>query len=514
MPDLARAGRLRSLGRHPAVLAGLALLVLALVSPRFVPYNMDEFAHYHALGCAQFPVSQRLNVYREGCGQYDLRLPGTRTFLPLRSYDYIGSLPSLPFYGLWKLLDDPRAARVQGAVFFLLATLLGARLLRVRFSAALVGSLVFPVYLASFLVDLGPVGISIVLLLAGLLLSRAAAQARRPASRVSWAAAAGFTLFLGVWVKLVFAWCLPVALAFAWLETRNDDRVAVRRTTLLPALALGACLVLPTLLLVLAEDRRGLPYYEVVRLGQFAEQAVEEVSNRLSEYFWNGSRILPRTLQWPFWPVDVLPAVLSLALVGFGLRTERRRAIAGWTLAAVATFGLVSLSAQAKWPHHFVFALVFLVLALALALDALAGRRRDFVAATLLVSLFWGSLLVRLPWAAEHPEAARAKDELLAFVRRKGLDRDTIQVHTSWGTYYIGQLFGDASSAVLFIRSLPDRPELLAEVRRLADGTGRGVLLISGRRWERIQTDAVTRALGRPTHTWRFDHWWAVEYLR
>ena len=35
-----------------AILGGAGLLALALVSPRAVPFNMDEFVHYHALGCA------------------------------------------------------------------------------------------------------------------------------------------------------------------------------------------------------------------------------------------------------------------------------------------------------------------------------------------------------------------------------------------------------------------------------------------------------------------------------
>jgi len=32
-----------------------ALVVLAWLSPRVIPYCMDEFVHYHALGCATHP---------------------------------------------------------------------------------------------------------------------------------------------------------------------------------------------------------------------------------------------------------------------------------------------------------------------------------------------------------------------------------------------------------------------------------------------------------------------------
>ena len=44
-----------------AVALGTAVLVaVALFSPRVLPYNMDEFVHYHALGCATAPLGKDL----------------------------------------------------------------------------------------------------------------------------------------------------------------------------------------------------------------------------------------------------------------------------------------------------------------------------------------------------------------------------------------------------------------------------------------------------------------------
>ncbi len=96
---------------------------------------------------------------------------------------------------------------------------------------------------------------------------------------------------------------------------------------------------------------------------------------------------------------------------------------------------------------------------------------------------------------------------LLAYV-----DRDTLQVHTTWGTYYIAVLFGDPARAVLYLRALPDDPRLIQEVRDLARARGRPLLLTSGRRWERLQTPAVDAILGRPSRVWRFGEWSVVEY--
>jgi hypothetical protein len=99
----------------------LALLAAVWLSPRVVPYNMDEFVHYHALGCATTTHAQALPSIRDGCGYYDLRLPFTSSPLPLRAYYYIGRGRALPFYPIWRLFDDPVAARLAGAACFLVA---------------------------------------------------------------------------------------------------------------------------------------------------------------------------------------------------------------------------------------------------------------------------------------------------------------------------------------------------------------------------------------------------------
>ena len=124
---------MKGIGGRIGLSAGVVLLLVAAwLSPRAIPYNMDEFVHYHALGCATAELSRHLPLIRDGCGYYDLSLPFTFRPLPLRSYAYIGSLPSLPFYPLWRVVRDPVAARLQGAIFFLLWLWLATRLLRVR----------------------------------------------------------------------------------------------------------------------------------------------------------------------------------------------------------------------------------------------------------------------------------------------------------------------------------------------------------------------------------------------
>jgi hypothetical protein len=49
-----------------------ALVAVAVVSPRVLPYNMDEFVHYHALGCATAPLSQDLPSFRDLSGFFSV----------------------------------------------------------------------------------------------------------------------------------------------------------------------------------------------------------------------------------------------------------------------------------------------------------------------------------------------------------------------------------------------------------------------------------------------------------
>ena len=98
-------------------------------------------------------------------------------------------------------------------------------------------------------------------------------------------------------------------------------------------------------------------------------------------------------------------------------------------------------------------------------------------------------------------------------MRESGLDRRTVQLLVSWGTYYIAHLFGDREQAVLFSRKFPEDPAMLAGARAAADACGRGVLVVT-RRLDRLQTEAIGEVLGPPRAVHDFGDWWAVEYVR
>ncbi len=495
-----------------ALAGAVVLLVVAWSSPRWLPYNMDEFVHYQPLGCATAPLSERLGEFRESCHLYDLRLPGTDHPLPLRSYLYIGSFPAIVFYPFWRVLQDPVAARVQGAFFMLLASVLAARYLRVRLRSVTLAGLAFPLVAASFLADEGPVGLSIVLLLSALLLFRRSVAAAAPRERLLAAGAAGLALFLGVWTKLLFVWWLPALL----LQGQRDLRASRRpsRSVAGPLVALALAAILPSLGLLASKDNQGHPYYASITRARVStdSEATAGTGAHLSRYLVDASLAAARTLTLPSSPTDALPAVLAAGLLVWGLRA--RSALRTQILLLLAsfalTFGLSLPSPYTRWPHHVVLAVVFLAMALALVLDALP--RGAFAAAGASVGIVWLSIGLRLPLATPFLESSFEKDALLRFVRTGGLDGSTLQVHTSWGTYYIAQLFGDPARAVVYLKALPDDERRLRETRRLAGEIGRPLLVVSSRRPERFETPELVAVLGQPAETHRFGEWRAILY--
>jgi hypothetical protein len=502
-------------GRSPRLavaFACAALLATAAFSPRAIPYCMDEFVHYHALGCAAYPLTAQFDAWREGCGRYDLALPFTATRLPLRSYHYIGSLPALPFLPFWAAIRDPLAARVQGAAFFALALALLADLAGISFLEALLAASVYPLFPLAFLVDLGPSGLSVLLLLGLLHALRAAARAGTPARRLALSALAGGIAFLGLWVKLVFAWVLPAAAAYAFAQALRAGGPLRRH---LPSALLAVVVAaVPTLLLLFARDAEGVRYVEVVREGNLSLEARNYYAFlRMGRYLLDGAAVLPRTLRLPGGPLDAAPLLLACATLAFAWRSHR--AWGGFLLLGLLSLGVTVVTRSAWAPHHVVLALFFLVCALGRAVAALGARSRwapALLAAA--VMLFWASLAVRLPRAEVSADTNAAKDSLLRQVRRERLDARTLQAHVSWGTYYIAQLFGDPAQAVLWVDAAPDHPEDLAALRAYADRLGRGVLIVTSRSPERIDTPALRSALGPPLETLVRENWRAVRYVR
>src|SRR5207245_4154369 len=159
----------------------------------------------------------------------------------------------------------------------------------------------------------------------------------------------------GIWVKLVFAWCLPALVLFGLFHARTT------RGRLAAAIAgsWAVAFALPTLALLAAETTDHRRYYEIVSVGRLSADPDEAavVGSRLGALLLHGAAVVPTTLQWPPIALDLLPALLAAAIVARGLLEPATRAAVGlWSLCAASVFAIAVSSGRADAPHHVVFA--------------------------------------------------------------------------------------------------------------------------------------------------------------
>ena len=181
-------------------------------------------------------------------------------------------------------------------------------------------------------------------------------------------------------------------------------------------------------------------------------------------------------------------------------------------MAALLTLGGTLLRRETWGPHHFAYPLIFFGLACATALSTLRQKSRLFFAlAALIILLCQASMWARMSGAELDPCVGADKDRLLAELRQRGLDRETIQVHTSWGTYYLAHLFGDRRQAVFYLRDPVEQRAELDRLAALASRLGRGVLVVSSDP-ETFSLEPLGR-LGPPAARYASGPWEAREYL-
>ena len=137
----------------------ITILVIAIslgflfIFSAHVPFSMDEFIQYHALSCLYYP-SNNLNTFRESCSVHSLAV-FSDCYWPLRSFDYVGSLPGLIYFPLFYLWPSLYSARFLGLLFLMLQAFCLNRIFKVHFLVAFIGLLTFMPYAFQHVVDTG-----------------------------------------------------------------------------------------------------------------------------------------------------------------------------------------------------------------------------------------------------------------------------------------------------------------------------------------------------------------------
>ncbi len=487
-------------------MAGLAIVYL-LAFARHLPYHMDEFLGFHALACAHYPHND-LNTFKSSCSGYDLA-PWGEEYRPLRSYDYVGSLPSLLYWPLFRLFPAPWSARLLGPLALAVQALLVHRLFGLRPVLAYALLLSFLPYSIGHTVDFGtlvPQTTSVFAITYWVGRWGAALREGRRSSPV-YPILAGLAVFLAIWSKLAYFFVVPglcLAVGAQLLAARRAEpppRGKGRRMAL-EALLGAATAIVPTLLLLAAHTRSGTAYYRVItesRVLPLTEPLA--LAERFAAHFLpfllnplrsaNVSVAVPE--RWSVAGLLLLALAVALLLAGFIGPLARDRAARGRVLGLLAASGLtlllVTLSERSWASHHVALAAPFVLLAGFETLSRLPRTpwKRSGVAAFLLVSLWLHAQLLRLP------PTTRASHQLPAI--NAELNREFAATHVlvlvDWGLYYVKSLYGPREQAVLHHWRLL-RPAQLAEIEAVAARLGRPLAFVGRRRsssdWELIRS--------------------------
>ena len=488
----------------------LALLLLALAyawATRLAPPSMDEAIHFSIIACQHYENAVH-HTFREPCdGFYDLTLLDSWR-LPLRAYHYAGSLGSALYYPVFLLWPSRHSYQAFYLLFFLLSTLLMARLLRAPFALALlVSTASFPLFFQS-IHDTGPVFLHLfVFLLAPWLLGKS--REAPPLKAAALVAAAGISVFLAIEIKPIFLMLLPPFCLFCcWALRFNGMPMGMILPRLVAALAVAAA---PTAILLLATIPAGDHYYQLLSGVGTGDRSMAYSARQLLGHLLSLNNFADRVFVQTD-PVAALRALWQSPLQGLAPRPEaatvgllltlgywlchgylmqRYVATGGkasrqrlWQVLALvgiaaATAAILVLQGSADFGHHFIF--VFFALHMALLLvanDLYAASPRRFAAlAAVLIALNAGFVGVSHA-SGVHRHTSPDRLAILRDVLTPEREARSITIHLSWGLYYLDALYGSPQQTVLFIFERRAEKAMFADALQLARRQGKDIVLV------------------------------------
>lgn len=474
----------------------LGIIVVKIFSS-VVPYNMDEFSQYGRVMCHLYPNSDLL---QQTCHHYDLNLLNTGIILPLRSYEYVGSVGILWYYPLLKLWPEPDSARFLGWVFLVFESLILGRLFRMRWTIILPGLMLFFPFLYEHLADTGPAGFHLLAAVLLFLFIRNWAQT----GHWRWPMWSALLVFLAFWVKINFLWLLPGIgiLLMNELWTHRSSRLSQARwiTTLMQVFLAGSLCTGLICLLVLSTKPSftdAQTYLDILQSSHMMPLA-----DILHGKWWT-SRIFPTfihhlyavyqvyNLVAPNYPNNLvlfydIIAYFSVPLILLFCRVARFDLPAGtarrtWAFfAAFLVTAAVILSTPNSWTmHHTVLSFPFLIMMWLSLLDGLWNMSYLYQRIILqrlcsALLLFMACMNIYFYYTLSQQDSYRAHTGPSQVIARmvannSALSQRYAYVIIDWGLFSIQGLYGPSTQSVMGPTGMNNRDTLLTLKSRAAE---------------------------------------------
>lgn len=473
---------------------GFGLIIVVALSA-VIPYNMDEFVQYTQLRCWFY----RNSIIDPACTRYDLNFLNTGLLLPLRSYDYIGSFPSLYYLPLFLVWRSPLSARFLGYLFLVVQAVILSKLFGLPKKTTLAGLLLFFPYFVLHMTDMGPVAFQTTsLLLTYLFFDRWLST-----GRWRYPILCSIMFFCGFWTKLSYVWLFPGIAAMLCMKAW-EYRDGIARNRKLFALQAGAMVYITAtligslLLSTLPGNAAFKPFLYLLGLGEtyslselFTNLPYLQVTQRLmnplqathrSFVVANPAHFLLRIYGYMIY--IVIPALL-LALPSFqAARKSNWKAVCLYGI-FLATFLIIADTKNAWAMHHAILAVPFLLLSAGEAVKAAKGmewKMNRQVHTYALPALAGAFVLLNIyPFSVfpfqtrEHYDDA-SKIALQRILNEKEIEKEYVVVNVHWGTHFYYGLFGPTEQAM--VPGDVDQQKLL----QFKEQTGRKVAYVYNRK--------------------------------
>ena len=241
-------------------------IVFLFVFSSYVPFHMAEFLPYHAISCNYYPLNA-LNTFRKSCAVVDLApIPGY--YLPLRSFKYIGSSPSLIYFPLFKLWLSPYSVRLMGLAMLAIQAFLLYKLFHINLLISFLLLLFCMPYSFQHIVDERPIAMHTTSIFLLYFLIQRWIISIEIGRKQSWKFSflIGLVIFLGIWTKISYFFLIPGVFIFIcyFVMTKKhifDDRLKSKQLVK-DSILLLIIAITPSFLLFNSADREGHKYYE------------------------------------------------------------------------------------------------------------------------------------------------------------------------------------------------------------------------------------------------------------
>lgn len=478
----------------PLAISLLFCAFVAILSSIFVPFNMDEFLPYHTIICHHYKFNA-LNTFRESCNEYDLNVLNTGFVLPLRTYRYVGSFPSLYYYPIFLIWKSPISARFVGMLFLLAQAFLLGKIFQIKRRYILFFLLMFFPYSYKHIVEIGPISFHTTSIYLVCLLI----QKWCTSLKIKFPITIAIVIFLGIWTKLNYFWFFPailLILAFQIFENRYFLLNKENKILFIKQLAIGCTvlILLSSIILLstnpnnpmempLLTEIRNARYYtlgEIFR-GSWLKTRIAKVLLNPLEATERIFLVRPPGVFTYFYDFIVYfftPIVLIAHFMN-KKNTDRKRKLlepAIYYLGFLITMFMVIRTIDSRYMHHAISAYPFLILSVISAIKCISLRSIFFrcFLIFMIMNIFY---FMTFPSQPVEMYEDLSREKVRSILKNELLAEKYFYVIIDWGMYYYQGLYGPDKQGVFYMEPLNEYWQI-EKLKELSKNYGRKLLFV------------------------------------